>query len=274
MKIYATHRGTFNDIFASTGGRAFDPKGDVVLFIHGSGQNHLGYMLQHRFLANRGYQCITPDFPGHGLTGGEPLTSIEEMAHWLATFMDATGIEAAHIVGHSQGGLVALEFASIYPHRTRSATFAATGLAIPVNDYLLGLAKDKEPKAIRAMMDWGHGPTGHIHDHTMPGASHMVYGSQLMASNAPGALYADLSACNAYTNGPNAADQITCPTLCILSGQDKMTPLKAGRKLHAALGGDLAVIDQAGHMNITEQPWDVTRALRTFLNAQQFSAAS
>ncbi|MEL6700488.1 MAG: alpha/beta hydrolase, partial [Pseudomonadota bacterium] len=229
MKIYATHHGKFNEVFASTGGRDFDPKGEVILFIHGSGQNHLGYMLQHRFLANRGYQVITPDFPGHGLSGGEPLTSIEDMAKWLATFMDATGITSAHIAGHSQGGLVALEFAARYPKRVRSATFMATALAIPVNDFLLGMAKDKEPKAIRAMMDWGHGPTGHIHDHTMPGTSHMVFGGQLMASNAPGALYADLSACAAYDGGPAAAEQIKCPTLCILSGQDKMTPIKAGR---------------------------------------------
>ena len=44
------------EIFASTGGRDFDPAGNVVLFIHGSGQSHLGFMLQHRFFANRGWQ--------------------------------------------------------------------------------------------------------------------------------------------------------------------------------------------------------------------------
>ncbi|MEM1236726.1 MAG: alpha/beta hydrolase [Pseudomonadota bacterium] len=260
------------EIFASTGGRDFDPKGDVILFIHGSGQNHLGFMLQHRFLANRGWQAITPDFPGHSQSGGAPLNSIPEMADWLASFMEAAGIEKAHIAGHSQGGLVALELASRYPDKVRSASFMATALGIPVNDYLLGLAKDKEPKAIRAMMDWGHGPTGHVHDHTMPGASHMVYGSQLMASNAPGALFADLNACNEYQDGPAAAERITCPTLCILSGQDKMTPIKAGRKLHAALKGELTEIPNSGHMNITEQPWDVTKALRAFLDAQRTPA--
>lgn len=260
------------DIFASTGGRAFDPKGDVILFIHGSGQNHLGYMLQHRFLANRGWQAITPDFPGHGQSGGEPLTSIEEMADWLAAFMEAAGIDKAHIAGHSQGGLVGLELAARYPDKVRSASFIATALGIPVNDYLLGLAKDREPKAIRAMMDWGHGPTGHVHDHTMPGASHMVYGSQLMASNVPGALFADLNACNEYQGGAAAAQAITCPTLCILSGQDKMTPIKAGRKLHASLGGELTEIPHSGHMSITEQPWDVTKALRAFLDGQRAEA--
>ncbi|MEL6690019.1 MAG: alpha/beta hydrolase [Pseudomonadota bacterium] len=258
--------------FASTGGRAFDPKGDVILFIHGSGQNHLGFMLQHRFLANRGWQAITPDFPGHGRSEGDPIASIEEMAVWLATFMDAAGIEKAHIAGHSQGALVAMELSAKFSDKVLSATFIASALGIPVNDYLLGLAKDREPKAIKAMMDWGHGPTGHVHDHTMPGASHMIYGSQLMASNVPGALYNDLNACNEYTAGAETAAAITCPTLCILSGQDKMTPIKAGRKLHAALGGELVEIPHAGHMSITEQPWDVTQPLRKFLESQRVVA--
>ena len=77
-------------IFASTGGRDFDPSGPVVLFVHGSGQSHLGFMLQHRFFANRGFQCITPDMPGHGLSNGEALTTIEAMADWYAQFMQGS----------------------------------------------------------------------------------------------------------------------------------------------------------------------------------------
>lgn len=254
------------ETFASTGGRDFDAKGNVVLFIHGSGQNHLGYMLQHRFLANRGWNAITPDFPGHGHSGGAPLTSIEAMTDWLVGFMDEAGIDHAHCVGHSQGGLILLDLASRYPDRVRTAAFIATGMAIPVNDYLLGLAEHKEPKAIAAMMDWGHGPDGHRHDHTMPGTSHMHFGARLMESNTKGALFADLSACNAYTDGPKAAASITCPTLCILSGQDKMTPLKSGKALHAKLGGNLHIIPHSGHMSITEQPFDVNVALRNFLD--------
>ncbi|MGR3434564.1 MAG: alpha/beta fold hydrolase [Shimia sp.] len=253
--------------FASTGGRAFDPEGEVVLFLHGSGQNHLGYMLQHRYLANRGWQAVTPDLPGHGLSGGSPLTRIEAMADWTAAFLDAAGIARAHVVGHSQGGLVALELASRHAARVRSATFVATALAIPVNDALLGMAERDEPAAIAAMMDWGHGPTGHVHDHTIPGTSHMAFGARLMAGNAPGALHADLAACAAYARGPEAAAGIACPTLTILSGRDRMTPIAQGRKLHAALGGALHEIPEAGHMSITETPMEVTRPLRAFLDA-------
>lgn len=253
------------EIFASTGGRAFDPKGDVILFIHGSGQNHLGYQLQHRFFANRGWQAITPDFPGHGLSGGTPLSTIEDMADWLAEFMDHAGIESAHCVGHSQGGLVLLELATRHAAKVKTAAFVATGPAIPVNDYLVGLAENNEPKAISSMMDWGHGATGHLHDHTMPGMSHTNYGARLMASNVSGALLADLQACNAYTTGAEVAEKISCPTITILSGQDKMTPIKTGRALNKILGGENFEISHAGHMSITEQPFDVNAPLRAFI---------
>ena len=253
------------ETFASTGGRTFDPSGDVVLFIHGSGQSHLGFMLQHRFFANRGWQCITPDMPGHGLSQGDPLQTIEEMADWYIAFMKAAGISTATLVGHSMGGLIELELASRYPDFVSKAAFISTALSIPVADTLVDLAATKESAAIAAMMDWGHGQTGHVHEHTLPGTSHMLYGSRLMAGNAVGALHSDLKACNLYINGPAAAAKTECHTLTIVCGQDRMTPRKTGLALHAALGGVLVEIPHSGHMSITEQHFDVNKALRAFL---------
>ena len=63
-------------------------------------------MLQHRFFANRGFQCITPDMPGHGLSKGEALTTVEAMADWYAKFMQALSIQKVILVGNSMGGLI------------------------------------------------------------------------------------------------------------------------------------------------------------------------
>ncbi|MDC1249743.1 alpha/beta hydrolase [Planktomarina sp.] len=257
---------TLNDteIFASTGGREFDPSGKTLMFIHGSGQSHLGFMLQHRFFANRGWQCVTPDMPGHGLSSGKAFKTVEEMADWYASFMQAVGIKKSSIIGHSMGGLITLELASRYSDLVSKAVFISTALAISVNDTLIDMAANDESKAIAAMMDWAHGSTGHKHQHTVPGTSHMIYGSRVMASNASGSLHAGLSACKAYTNGPIAAADITCPTLTIICGQDKMTPRKTGLALHSALGGEMLEIPQSGHMSITEQPIEVNKALQAF----------
>ncbi len=261
MKV--TVRG--QETFVSTGGREFDPMGNVLLFIHGSGQSHLSYMLQGRFFANRGWSVITPDMPAHGLSKGTALTTIEDMADWMAELLDTLGVSSANVVGHSQGGLIGLELARRYPAKVKSLSQVATALAIPVNDALLSMAENKEPAAIAAMTDWGHGVDGHRHDHTMPGQDHMNYGRQLMAANESGALFADLTACVNYTGGSDAAAAIRCPCQVILGQKDKMTPLKFGLKMAEALDVlNPVVVVGAGHMLPSERPNEVNKALRPF----------
>ncbi len=253
------------ETFISTGGRAFDASADVLLFLHGSGQSHLSYMLQSRFFANRGWAVLVPDMPAHGMSGGDALTSIEDMADWAAELMDAADVSSANIIGHSQGGLVALELAMRYPDKVKSLSQVATALAIPVNDALLSMAEKNEPAAIAAMTDWGHGCAGHMHNHTMPGQDHMNFGKQLMATNDAGALFADLSACVNYTGGAAAAAAITCPAQVILAAKDKMTPLKFGLQMATALKATAPVIvADAGHMLPSERPVEMNKALRLF----------
>jgi pimeloyl-ACP methyl ester carboxylesterase len=53
------------NIHIATGGRPFNNDGETLVFIHGSGQSHLTWILQSRYFAYRGYQILAPDFPGH-----------------------------------------------------------------------------------------------------------------------------------------------------------------------------------------------------------------
>ena len=261
MKITVQNQVTF----ISTGGRDFDNGQDALLFIHGSGQSHLSFMLQTRFFANRGWSAIAPDMPAHGLSDGTPLRTIKEMADWHSELLDALGIQSTQVIGHSQGGLIGLELARRHPEKVTGLSLVACALAIPVNDALLSMAENKEPSAIAAMTDWGHGVDGHMHEHTMPGQNHMNYGKQLMAANESGALFADLSACVNYTDGRAAAGAITCPTNCILAQKDKMTPVKFGLKMADAIGAQkTTVVQGAGHMLPSEHPLDVNRSLRAF----------
>jgi len=43
------------NIFAATGGCAFDPKKPTVVFVHGSGLDHRSWALQSRWFAFHGY---------------------------------------------------------------------------------------------------------------------------------------------------------------------------------------------------------------------------
>ena len=101
----------------ATGGLEFDSTKPVLLFLHGSGQSHLTWVLQSRYFAHRGYAVLAPDLPGHGLSDGDPLTSIADMADWVDSLLDSLGVASATLVAHSQGVLVALEAAKRHPQR-------------------------------------------------------------------------------------------------------------------------------------------------------------
>jgi (E)-2-((N-methylformamido)methylene)succinate hydrolase len=99
--------------------RAGEPAETVVL-IHGVGMNRSVWTPQVDALTTH-FQVLTYDMPGHGdsaLPSAEP--TLAEYAMQLAALLDALKIERAHVVGHSMGALVALEFALTYPSRTSS----------------------------------------------------------------------------------------------------------------------------------------------------------
>jgi len=253
------------ETFISTGGRAFDASANVLVFLHGSGQSHLSFMLQGRFFSNRGWTVLTPDMPAQRLSRGAALTTIKDMADWVAELLDVLEVTFANVIGHSQGGLVGLELAGRHAGKVKGLSQVATALAIPVNDALLGMAESKEPAAIAVMTDWGHGRDGHMHTHTMPGQDHMNYGKQLMAANENGTLFADLSACADYTGGAAAAAKVSCPCQVILAEKDKMTPVKFGLKMAEALQvSEPMIVAGAGHMLPSERPVEVNKALRRF----------
>ena len=252
--------------FATNGGKAFDTSKPAVIFLHGSGLDHSFWGLHTRFFAFRNYAVLAPDFPGHTFSPGPPLTRIEDMADWLNDVVTALDIDNISLVAHSQGCLIALEFASRYPEKLRSVSFIASGLATPVHSALLESAQNQPEAAIAMMMSWGFGSAGHFHQGPIPGNSMIAGGTKVMRGNVPNELSADLKACNAYHNGEIAAASISCPRQVILAGKDRMAPRKAGMALVKALGNpQLDIIEQSGHMVPQEAPDECRYLLKNFI---------
>jgi len=253
--------------FATTGGRPFDTTRPTIVFLHGSGLDHTFWALYSRFFAFRHYSVLAPDFPGHTNSAGPPLTTIEAQADWLHAVVETLAMRDVSLVAHSQGCLVALEFASRFRTGLKSVSFIASGLATPVNQALIEAAENRPEAAIDMMISWGFGPAGHLHQGPIPGNSMAAGGRKVMRRNVPAALAADLRACNAYANGRHAAAAIDCPVQVILGGKDRMAPRKAGMELIAALHDpELHVIDECGHMVPLEAPNRCRACLRDFLS--------
>jgi len=257
------------EVFASTGGRAFDKKKPLIIFLHGSGFDHTVWMLQTRYFAFHGYSVLALDLPGHGLSKGKSLSSIESMAEWLIDVIESLGCNEASIVGHSQGCLIGLECAARYPKIIKSLSLMGGSGNMPVNPILLNLAEKNDNKVVNLMMDWCHGPAGHFGTHSIPGMSHMNIGSALMTKkNLKHTLGVDLSACNNYIKGFEVAEKLLLPVLIILGDKDKMCPLKAGKKLTSIIkNSEMHIIKNCGHMMHLEEASKTLAILKKFIKS-------
>ncbi|TNF90273.1 MAG: alpha/beta hydrolase [Gammaproteobacteria bacterium] len=260
--MYLDVRG--NKTYAATGGKDFDPALPTVMFVHGSGLDHRSWALQTRWFAYNGYSVLAPDLPGHSLSAGKALQSIEDMGAWLADFIRASGAERVHAVGHSQGFLDVLELASQAPGLLKSITGVGTAGAIPVNPALIDAARNSAGDAAEMLLMWGFGPDAQYGISAVPGMQPIAIGRQIMASNP---LYEDLVACANYANGGEAAKSIDLPSQMILARKDRLTPLKAGMAFAEALGARVTVIDRYGHMLPIEAPRQTLEKLRELIGS-------
>jgi pimeloyl-ACP methyl ester carboxylesterase len=252
--------------FATTGGKPFDNSLPAVIFLHGSGLDHSFWDLHARFFAFRKYSVLALDFPGHTNSDGPPLASIEDTASWLNDVVEALDLNDISLVGHSQGSLTALEFASRFPQKLRSVSFIASGLATRVNAALLNSAQNDPDAAIAMMMSWGFGSAGHLNRGPIPGNSMLAGGRSVMSGNVLNELATDLKACDSYQNGKAAAAKIRGPVQVILADKDRMAPRKACMELVNHLADpEVHVVPESGHMIPLEAPNTCRQLLKNFI---------
>jgi pimeloyl-ACP methyl ester carboxylesterase len=245
--------------YTATGGKDFDNSLPTVLFVHGSGLDHRSWALQTRWFAYNGYSVLAPDLPGHSLSGGEPLESIEEMGLWLVDLLNAADVQSAHVVGHSQGFLCALELARQAPEKVKSLTGIGTAGAIPVNPALIEAAQESAGNAAEMLLQWGFGNRSHLGMSAVPGMQPIAIGRQIMSNNP---LATDLQACANYSSGNEVASTLDIPSYLIFAGEDRLTPLKAGKVLAQNLKAEYSVIEDYGHMLPIEAPRRCLHRLR------------
>ncbi len=253
-------------VFAATGGRPFDPQLPAVVFLHGAGADHTVWALQTRWFAHHGRAVLAVDLPGHGRSGGDPLPSAAAVAGWIPAVLDAAGIAAAGLVGHSLGAISALECAARHPGRVRALALLGAAPRMPVHPDLLAAAAAGDHVAHELITDWSLGRRAHLGGSTAIGMWMAGGADALLDANPAGVLAADLQAANGYDGAEAAAGAVRCPTLVLLGGDDRMTPRRSGEALAAMIdGARCEVLAGAGHSLMQERPDEVLAALRTLL---------
>ena len=116
-------------------------EGIPIVLIHGSTiDSHTDWDSLVPVLSKT-YKVYAPDCRGHGKTNNPNMSySFKELADDVAAFVRAMGHEKAHIIGHSNGGNVALVTAVEHPEVTQTCIPQAA------NAYVTRYLIEREPK--------------------------------------------------------------------------------------------------------------------------------
>lgn len=250
-------------VFAATGGKAFDPALPTLVFIHGAGNDRTAWRLQTRYFAHHGRSVLAVDLPGHGRSGGTPLTTIHALADWVPRLLDAAGVEKAAVIGHSMGALTALETGARHADRVWALALLGIAATMPVHPELLEAAHRHEHKSMELIANWGIGRALQVGGMKSPGLWLTGEVLRVTERSRPGSIGVDMAACNDYRDGLAAAEKVRCPTLFMLGDSDQMTPAAKARPLAERIAGSRTVIlPRCGHMMMVERPDETLAALK------------
>jgi pimeloyl-ACP methyl ester carboxylesterase len=272
--LLKTPAGESYDAYAYTGGKAFDATKPTIVFIHGVLNDHSVWILQTRYLAHHGFNVLAVDLPGHGRSGGDAPSSVEEAALFIEALLDAAGVRQASLVGHSWGSLIALETAARLQDRITHLALVGTAFPMKVSPALIEASLNEPMKALQMVNVFSRAtlaaPPSVLGPGTWVYGASMALGRRLLASNTQvNIFHRGFVACDSYANGLEAMAAITCPVLFVLGKTDQMTPPRAAKSLidqAQANGKSFQVVKvPMGHHQMSESPEKTLNALKNFM---------
>ena len=248
--------------------------GSPVVFIQGTGVHGAGWAPQTAVLQDE-YTCLSFDHRGMGAsqpTGAR--VTVAQLALDTLALMDAQHWNSAHVVGHSLGGLVALEVALAAPERVRSlallCTFARGRDATRLTPTMLwtGLrtrigTRAQRRRAFLELVLPAGAPDDARAD-TIAGELAPLFGHDL--ADQPPIVMAQLRAMSAYDATPRLAQLGGLPTLVVSAEQDRIAPPPLGRAIAAGIpGADYHELAGAAHGMPIHRAAEVNALLRAHL---------
>jgi pimeloyl-ACP methyl ester carboxylesterase len=227
-----------------------DGEGEPAVLLHGGMVPIETWAGQRGALAER-YRLYLPERRGHGRTPDVPgPTTYVQMARDTEAFMEAVDVPAAHIIGWSDGGIIALEMALTRPELIRKMVLIGTNAHIngarPEGEqWVNNLTPDTMPAFLREPYE-RLSPDGPEHFPVMAEKIIALWKAE-------------------PRHDPSELSGITVPTLLILGDNDMLTLEHAAEMQRAIPNAQLAVIPGADHGVMFQKPDLVNRLILDFL---------
>ncbi len=235
--------------------------GEPVLLLHGLGGRGSAWLLQSAALS-RAFRVVSLDLRGHG---GSTVTrapvSMATLAADVAAFCRALSLGPCHVIGHSLGGMVALQLALDSPESVRTLAVVnstACGRGPWVRSFVL-----KSVIRVAGMSAFARLNT-RLH---LPEPGQESLRQRLVET---------MGACSAdgYLSGQAAVDgfdvrarlkEIACPVLVVHSDQDAI-PAKDKHLIASQVRhGRLVTVEHSRHLVVWDQPERLNEELLKFL---------
>lgn len=235
-------------------------EGEPLLLLHGFGGDLDNWLFNIDALAEH-HRVYALDLPGHGQSTKQvDDASMAAFAALVAGFMDAMGIERAHLAGHSMGGAVAMQLAADAPARVdRLALIASAGLGPEIDaDYLTGFVDARSRRELKPQVAKLFADASLVTRQMLDDL--LKYKRLDGVAEALATLCATLFAGGRQQTLPGRSlDTDAFPTLVVWGEADRIIPAQHARVLGP--GTDVLLIAAAGHMVQMEAASKVNAAL-------------
>ncbi len=253
-------------VYAYTNQKELDESKTSIIFIHGAGFDHSVWTGFARYFSRQNFNVIALDLPGHGYSEGPLRTSISAISNWVSSVISDLGLSRVAIVGHSMGSLVAIELSSKHIKQITSAIFIGTTAPMPVSETILEATSKAPEQAFNLLTEYGFSKRNLLGGNSIPGMWMVGECLRRYHREDVNVLNIDMSACNSYSQGLEAAAKITCPCLMIQGDSDRLTPWRSSDNLRATIPGlRVRLVNGSGHSLMQEAPNEVLTAMISFL---------
>lgn len=240
--------------------------GEPLLYLHGAG----GLQAWDPFLAElaKSFAVYAPSHPGfESSTGIEHIDDIIDLVVYYNDFLDAIGMESAHVVGHSMGGMFAAELAAMSPERVNTLVLCnAVGLWIdehPVADFFAVtppelasmLWHDTESEMAKAMFAVPEDEQEQLEQFLLR-SQHLATAGKFLWPIPDKGL-------------KKRIHRIKAPTLIVWGQSDGLAPAVYAQEFQKRIpGAEVTILQRCAHMPMYEDTDGFVRAVTAFLTRQ------
>lgn len=261
-----------------------------AVFIHGSAMRNDMWHYQMEGLGD--HRLVFYDLRGHGLSQpkGDADFSVRTLAEDLKLVIDEADLDEVVVVGHSIGGMIALEYARLNPtllgSKVRGLVLLNTTHRPAVETLLGGASLARVERFLRKPLDAVGSRAEYVErlrkiikptDSIFMLVAAAAFGPHAsakqidfaydMMADTPADVLFDLVRSYRDFDVTDHLEEIQVPALVVGATHDRLTVLAASEHLAAHLPqAELRVLNGCGHMSMLERHRDLNRLLTAFLD--------